>query len=160
VTRRLRRGATLVWALPALALVALFVYYPIVENVRLSFYHWNTFSPAQRFVGLDNYREAIHDPVFWHALRNNVAYAVVSVVVQVGFGLVLAALVEEFVLRRLRRIVQAILMIPSLLSVTVAGLLFQFVYDPKIGLIDTGLRAVGLDGLAHAWLGEPATAIW
>ena len=66
--------------LPALALVGLFVYYPVVENVRLSLFQWNAFSTTQRFVGLDNYVALTNDPVFWRALANNIAYAVVSVI--------------------------------------------------------------------------------
>src|SRR4051812_39910028 len=136
------RGA--LWVLPALGLVLVFVYYPIVENVRLSFFHWSAFSPRPRFIGLDNYREAWHDPVFWQALRNNIAYAVVSVTVQVGFSLVLAALLEDHVGRRLRGFLRTIYFIPAALSITVAGMLFQFLYDPHIGLLNRFLGAVGL----------------
>jgi raffinose/stachyose/melibiose transport system permease protein len=152
------RGA--LWVLPALALVLVFVYYPIVENVRLSFFHWSAFSPRPRFVGLDNYREAWDDPVFWQALRNNVAYAVVSVAVQVGFSLVLAAVLEEHVGRRLRGLLRTIYFIPAALSITVAGMLFQFLYDPHIGLLNRLLGATGLHSLEHSWLGESHTAIW
>jgi len=152
------RGA--LWVLPALALVLVFVYYPIVENVRLSFFHWSAFSPRPRFIGLDNYREAWHDPVFWQALRNNVAYAVVSVAVQVAFSLVLAAVLEEHVGRRLRGLLRTIYFIPAALSITVASMLFQFLYDPHIGLVNRFLGAVGLHSFEHSWLGEPHTAIW
>jgi len=146
--------------LPALGLVLVFVYYPIVENVRLSFFHWSAFSPRPRFIGLDNYREAWHDPVFWQALRNNIAYAVISVTVQVGFSLVLAALLEDHVGRRLRGFLRTIYFIPAALSITVAGMLFQFLYDPHIGLLNRFLGAVGLHSFEHSWLGESHTAIW
>jgi raffinose/stachyose/melibiose transport system permease protein len=149
-----------VWLLPALVLVLIFVYYPIVENIRLSFFHWSAFQPTPRFVGLSNYREAVHDPIFWTALRNNVFYAVASIVLQVGFALVLAAVLEEFVGRRLRGVLRTIYFIPAAISITVAGLLFQFLYDPNIGLVNRFLAAVGLKSFQHAWLGEPHTAIW
>jgi len=159
-----RKGITyarnLLWLLPALVLLVVFVYYPIVDNVRLSFYSWSAFNPVPKFVGLDNYNQAIHDPVFWTALRNNVFYAVVSVVVQVGFGLVLAALVEEFVAPKLKGFFRSVYFLPATLSITVAGMLFTFLYHPQFGLVDDTLRAVGLDHWAIDWLGSQGFAIW
>src|SRR5690349_9873345 len=93
----LMRWRSLAWVLPALVLLLVFVYYPIVDNLRLSLFSWNAFSVAPTFVGLDNYRTAFHDPIFWTALRNNTVFAIVSLVCQVGVSLVLAALLEEFV---------------------------------------------------------------
>jgi raffinose/stachyose/melibiose transport system permease protein len=149
----------LAWVLPALVLLVVFVYYPIVENLRLSLFSWNAFSVSPTFVGLDNYRSAVDDPVFWRALRNNTAYAVVSLVFQVGFSLVLAAVLEEFVHERLRGILRTIYFIPAVISITVAGTLFPFIYNPRIGPLNRLLEAVGLGSCQHSWLGEQGTAI-
>jgi raffinose/stachyose/melibiose transport system permease protein len=146
--------------LPALALLLVFVYYPIVENLRLSLYSWSAFSAQPTFVGLDNYRTAAGDPVFWRALRNNTVFAVTSLVFQVGFALVLAAVLEEFVHQRLRGILRTIYFIPAVISITVAGILFSFLYNPQIGLLNRLLAAVGLQSWQHSWLGEPSTAMW
>ncbi|MBI0299180.1 sugar ABC transporter permease [Streptomyces sp. PRKS01-29] len=155
--RRLRHS---LYVAPALALIVLFVYYPIVENIRLSLYKYSAFSPVTRFVGLENYRQAAQDPVFWQALLNNVAYAAVSVVFQVGAALVLAAALEELIGRRLRGLLRTVYFIPAAVSMTVTGLLFQFLYQPDAGLVNGVLRAVGLSSLEHDWLGDPGTAIW
>lgn len=156
----LQRWRGWVWVLPAVVLLGVFVYYPIIDNFRLSAYSWNAFTPKATFVGLDNYRTAAADPVFWRALLNNTAYAVVSLVFQVGFALVLAAVLEEFVHQRLRGFLRTVYFIPAVVSITVAGILFSFVYNPEIGLLNRALEAVGLGAWTHAWLGEPATAIW
>jgi raffinose/stachyose/melibiose transport system permease protein len=156
----LSRWRTLVWVAPAVALLVVFVYYPIVENVRLSFFSWSAFSPNPIFVGLDNYRAAFDDPVFWRALFNNTAYAVVSLIVQVAFALVLAAVLEEFVHQRLRGFLRTIYFIPATISITVAGILFSFLYNPQFGLVNRVLSAIGLSSWNHAWLGEKSTAIW
>ena len=148
-----------IWLSPALLLLGVFVYYPIIDNFRLSLYSWNAFTPVPTFVGLQNYRDAAADPVFWQSLRNNVLYAVVSIIFQVGFSLVLAAILEEFVHQRLRGILRTIYFIPAVISITVAGMLFSFLYNPQIGLVNRALSAVGLDSWTHAWLGEPSTAI-
>jgi raffinose/stachyose/melibiose transport system permease protein len=149
----------LLWVAPAVLLLVVFVYYPVVENVRLSFYKWSAFSKEQ-FVGLDNYSHMLGDPVFWGALFNNIAFAVVSVVFQVVGGLVLAAVLEELVRGRLKGILRTIYFIPAVLSLTVVGLLFTFVYNPQIGLVNGFLDAIGLSQFKHSWLGESATAIW
>jgi raffinose/stachyose/melibiose transport system permease protein len=160
VNRTLARWRAWIWLLPALALLLVFVYYPIVDNLRLSLYSWNAFSPRPVFVGLQNYRTAVDDPIFWHALRNNTVFAISSLVFQVGFSLVLAAVLEEFVRTRLRGILRTIYFIPAVISITVAGILFSFIYNPQIGLLNRFLAAVGLGAWQHSWLGEPGTAMW
>jgi raffinose/stachyose/melibiose transport system permease protein len=158
-TTRSRRWWMFTWLAPALVLLAVFVYYPVAENFRLSLYSWSPFSP-EKFVGLANYQTMLADPVFWGALFNNTAYAVVSVICQVFGGLLLAALLEELIRGRLKGLLRTIYFIPAVLSLTVVGLLFTFIYNPQIGLVNGFLDAVGLGGLAHSWLGESATAIW
>ena len=159
-TSKRRRLSHSLYVAPALALIALFVYYPIVENVRLSLFKFSVFQPGMRYVGIDNYRQAAGDPVFWHALLNNVLYAVTSVAFQVGAALVLAAILEEAVGRRLRGLLRTVYFIPAAVSMTVAGLLFQFLYQPDAGLVNGALKAVGLGSLQHDWLGDAATSIW
>jgi raffinose/stachyose/melibiose transport system permease protein len=157
---RYGRLSTLLWVAPALLLLVVFVYYPVVDNVRLSLYRWNAFSPEEVWVGLENYTTLLNDPIFWSSLFNNVAYAVVSVIFQVLAGLVLAAILEELVRGRLQGIFRTIYFIPAVLSLTITGLLFQFMYNPQIGLVNGLLDVLGLDAWKHSWLGESATAIW
>lgn len=154
------RWAALLWVVPALVLVGVFVYLPLVQNIGLSFFQWSVFKPVPEFIGTGNFEQAANDPVFWRSLFNNVAYAVVSLFFQVAGALVLAGLVEEFVHARGRGIFRAIYFIPSGLSITVAALLFYFIYQPQSGLLNEGLRFVGLGDWAQAWLGQESTAIW
>jgi raffinose/stachyose/melibiose transport system permease protein len=158
-TTRIGRWSMLLWVAPAIVLLAVFVYYPVVENLRLSLYRWSPFT-KETFVGLDNYRDLAADPVAWGALFNNTAYAIISVVCQVAGGLVLAAVLEELVRGRLKGFLRTVYFIPAVLSLTVVGLLFTFVYNPQIGLVNKFLDLVGLGALKHSWLGESATAIW
>jgi raffinose/stachyose/melibiose transport system permease protein len=73
---------------------------------------------------------------------------------------VLAAVLEEFVHQKLRGILRTIYFIPAVISITVAGILFSFLYNPQIGLVNEFLGAIGLDSWQHSWLGEPDTAMW
>jgi raffinose/stachyose/melibiose transport system permease protein len=152
--------STLLWVVPALVLLVVFVYFPVVDNLRLSLFRWSPFSPRETWVGLDNYVALSRDPIFWSSLFNNVAYAVVSVVVQVLGGLALAGLLEELVRGRLQGLLRTVYFIPAVLSLTITGLLFQFMYNPQIGLVNGLLDVLGLDSWKHSWLGESATAIW
>lgn len=159
MSTRLRRVPAMLYVLPAVVLLGIFVYYPVLDNFRLSLYQWSAYTP-EKFVGLGNYQLLAADPVFWRALVNNVFYAITSIVIQVGFGVVLAAILEEFVVKRLRSFFRIIYFIPVTISITIIGLLFLFLYSPQIGLLDQGLVALGHPELARAWLGDEGTAIW
>lgn len=153
------RRRALLWIAPALIFVLVMLYLPLVQNVRLSFYNWSIFDQEMHFIGLENYRKAFTDPFLGTALRNNIAYAAVSLVVQVGFGLVLATLLDRFARGRLQAFLRSVYFLPATISMTVTGVLFTFVYDPEVGFLNAALDAVGLDSLSRAWLAEPSTAM-
>ncbi len=156
---RLAKVAGLIWVLPALVVLAVFVYLPLVQNLGFSTQEWDIYSGATEFVGLENYEKLVGDPVFWTALGNNVLYAVLSIVFQVGAALVLAALIESLRSLRWRKALRAIYFVPAAISLTVAGLLFYFIYEPNLGLLNHLLAAIGLGELAQPWLGQESTAM-
>ncbi|WP_422385959.1 carbohydrate ABC transporter permease [Bacillus velezensis] len=143
---------------PALVFL-LFVYIPIIENVFFSLFEWSSFQPEKTFIGLKNYIDLFHDPVFFTALRNNVLYAVISLICQVGGGLILAAVLEDRLVRKWSPFFRTVFFLPVVISMTVIALLFDFIYNPEIGLLNQLLEAVGLDELTQAWLGDENTAM-
>lgn len=155
-----RRALGLAWVIPALALLGVFVYLPLVQNFGFSTLTWDIYSGSQEYVGLENYRELFDDPVFWSSFANNLWYAALSIVFQVCGALLLAALVESIRGRRWARVLRAVYFIPSAISLTVAGLLFYFVYEPRLGLLNHVLEAVGLGRFGQAWLGQESTAMF
>ena len=157
---RVDRIRNLGWVLPALLMVLLFLYYPILQNLWLSLYKFSGFTPAKTFVGFDNYVQASNDPIFRRALFNNTAYAVISVICQVFLSLVLAVILEDTVGKRIRGFLRTVYFIPATIATTVAGILFSFVYHPQIGFVNALLAKFGLEQWQHAWLGEQSTAIW
>ncbi|GGL44703.1 carbohydrate ABC transporter permease [Planomonospora parontospora] len=154
-----RRTIGLAWAVPALVLVGVFVYLPLVQNLQFSTLEWDIYSGSREYIGLDNYSRLLQDPVFWSAFGNNLLYAAVSIAVQVFGALVLAALIESIRSERWRRGLRAVYFVPSAISLTVAGLLFYFVYEPSLGPLNHLLRSAGLGELAQAWLGQESTAM-
>lgn len=157
---RVDRIRNLGWVLPALLMVLLFLYYPILQNLWLSLYKFSGFTPGKTFVGFDNYVQAWNDPIFRRALFNNTAYAVISVICQVFLSLVLAVILEDTVGKRIRGFLRTVYFIPATIATTVAGILFSFVYHPQIGFVNALLAKFGLEQWQHAWLGEQSTAIW
>ena len=147
------------WVLPALVLLGAFVYLPLVQNFGFSLQKWDIYSGTSEFVGLKNYVKLVDDPIFWSALGNNLLYAVISVAFQVFGAIVLAAIIESIRSDRWRRSLRAIYFVPSAISLTVAGLLFYFIYEPNLGLLNAALDSVGLDALARPWLGQESTAM-
>ena len=158
---RLNKFTPYLFVLPALILLVVFVYEPAVENIYYSFFSWSSLSPDINFIGFDNYVELFENPIFWQSLSNNLIFAVISVFFQVGVALVLAAILQAGIFGPLlRAIFRTSLFIPSILPVTVVGLLWQLIYQPGIGLIDQLLYSSGFENLSHVWLGEEQTAMY
>jgi raffinose/stachyose/melibiose transport system permease protein len=157
---RLRDLFSFRWAAVAVILVGWFVYYPIVDNFIVSTTDEDIFTGEVTQIGLANYQRLLDDPVVWISLWNNFLYAVISVVFQVFGAFLLAAIIEGLDSEWLRRFWRAIYFVPSAISITVTGLLFYFIYQPEIGLLDALLHALGLDALMRPWLGDAHTAIY
>lgn len=157
---RWRNCLSLRWVALALVLVGCFVYYPIADNFIVSTTDQDIFTGETTNVGLANYERLLSDPIVWVSLWNNTLYAVISIVFQVGGAFVLAALIEGLGSERARRFWRAVYFIPSAISITVTGLLFYFIYQPDIGLLNAALGRFGLGSLIQPWLGSEQTAIY
>lgn len=156
---RHHRTSGILWTLPALVAVVGILIYPVVQNVRLSANTWSVFAPDEKFVGFDNYTRAFGDAVFWSALGNNILYAIVSLVFQIGVALVLAAVLDQFVAQRFQGFFRSVYFLPATLSITITSVLFTFIYHPEVGFLNSALELVGLGDFARVWLGDPDTAM-
>ena len=159
VRQRWRRHAA-GWAFvgPALVVLAAFLLYPIAYSVWLSLHEWEGYSPQWGpFVGLENYRALASDEVFRRATWNSIVLVVVRTPLEVGLGFLLALLLN----RRLaaRSLLRTLFFVPVVMSLIVVTIIFQRVYEPNTGLLNTFLTTIGLGGWAHPWLGDPATAL-
>ena len=147
----MNRATPYLYVIPCILLLGIFVYIPLVVNFFYSTQTFSAFSPTKTFVGLTNYKEMLADPVIRTAIVNNIWYCVISVIFQVGLSLCIAAVLEDKLLRHVSTMLRTMYFLPVLISMTVVALLFSFVYHPKIGLINAGLKMIGLGNLAHAW---------
>ena len=158
LTRKRNFGAFL-FCVPALLILAVFVYFPLFENIIFSFQSFTLSAKTHEFVGLDNYKSLFSDPIIMKSLLNNILYAAISIVMQVGFGLVIAAILEDVVFRKTESFFRTIFFIPTLLSMTVVCLLFEFVYNPQMGLLNSFLELIGLEEATQIWLGNSSLAM-
>ena len=162
--RRPRRGGrafatALPYLAPALLLYGLFLVYPMVDSVRLSFFQWSGFrTEEQVFVGLDNYVRLLSaDPVFWTALRNSVIWVVASLLVPTVIALLLALGLNRPMIGR--NLMRAVFYIPAVFaSITVAAM-WRWIYNPTLGFVNQLLTAVGLEQYTQSWLGDPRFAL-
>jgi raffinose/stachyose/melibiose transport system permease protein len=159
--RHIRWGqiATIVgFLLPAAAVYIGLVLLPVIQALYYSLYRWNGLGPLQNFVGLTNYTRALGDGVFIGALGHNLQLVLLSVVVQLPLSLGLALLIRG--ITRGRAIFRTIFFLPFVLSEVVTGVIWNFIYRPQGGLINSLLQAV-IPGMQDtALLGEPSTVLY
>jgi raffinose/stachyose/melibiose transport system permease protein len=153
------RLANIFYVLPALALIGMFVYYPLIANFGYSFFRFSAGNGDMTFVGMDNVTRLFADPVIRTALGNNVIYAVVSILFQVIGGLIVAAWLTRLVGRRMGAFLRSVYFLPAVISMTVIALLFTFIFNARGGLLNAFLELIGLEGLQAAWLADVDTAL-
>lgn len=155
-----KKRAILLYMLPALTLLTAFVFLPIVLNFIYALFRWSSFSTQWDFVGLANFERLLSDETVWVAFKNNLWYAVISLVFQVGGSMLIAALLEEKWMRRSQPFFRTVYFLPSMISLTVVGILWQTIYSPVFGIVNPLLEKLGLGMLATDWLGNTRTAVF
>ncbi len=157
---KLHRAETLTgygFTIPIFVLFAIFVGWPILHAIYLSFTSWSGFG-APRFTGFANYERMWHDPVAREAFLTTVVFALVTTVLQTVIPLVIAILVNS-VWKGLSIVIRTLLFIPGIVSFVVSGVLWRLIYDPNLGTLNHALREVGLDSLATNWLSDSTTVV-
>lgn len=143
------------FALPACALIAVFVLIPIVFVFYLSMFEWKI-PNDMRFIGLQGFARVFQDKMFWNAISVNFQFMLWGVVLWTLAPLFAAACLYE--IRRGAGFFRATFLFPTVLSVTIIGIVFKTLFGLN-GPINLTLRAAGLDALALDWFGSRATAV-
>jgi len=158
---RLNRGY-FPFLIPGLVLLVLVIGLPFIMSVWTSFTRWTGVGP-QRFIGFDNYLKAFGDATFWASFTNNLLMILAVTVVPAVLGLALAVFLFDWVSRRFPKgvtaTIKAGIYLPQVLPVAIAGIVWGWILDPNFGAFNTVLKAVGLGGWSHDWLGSPDTAL-
>ncbi|MFC4123904.1 carbohydrate ABC transporter permease [Nocardia rhizosphaerae] len=135
----------LVLVLPNLALLTLFVYRPLADNIRLSFTDWNIAEPVATPIGFANYVEWWQRADSWKVVTNTVIFTVSAVVASMALGLALALLLDRKLFGR--NVVRSAIFAPFVISGAAIGVAFQFVFDPSFGLVQDILRKLGVTAI-------------
>ena len=149
----------LVFLIPAVALVGILVFFPVLLNIYYSLFKWTAYSSTMDFVGVKYYARLFHDPKILLAIKNNALYAVISLLFQTGLGLVIAHLFVTFANPKYAALTRVVIFIPAVISMTAIGMLWVIAYNPSIGFVNSFLDTVGLHTLTRDWLGSQKTAM-
>jgi sn-glycerol 3-phosphate transport system permease protein len=141
--------------LPAMALLAVFTHWPALATLIDSF--WSTTRPRRPaiFVGLDQYRSLLADPVFWQSVVNNLWFALGTIPVSIALALLMAVWVNDRIAGR--ALVRMAYFTPTVLPMIAVANIWLFFYTPQYGLLEQLLSIFGAQ--PHNWLGTPQTAL-
>jgi multiple sugar transport system permease protein len=151
------RQLGVLFLLPFAAAAGVFVVYPALEAVRLAFYTKLPFRPTLTFVGLDNFRYLAADPVFWAAGRQALVWTAASTVLQAGFGVAIALLLNQAV--RGINVFRGLLLFPYMVPTVVVALVWRWMFNPEFGVVNAALLGTGLVSAPIYWLSDPAWAM-
>lgn len=145
--------------LPAVILTLMFTIWPTVQALYLSFTNATSLGLNNKFVALDNYIYMFHDKSFIQALINTAKLMAVVPVITIFCSLVLAFVLNQCKLKEMV-LYRTLFYFPNIVSLTVVGIIWSFVFHPNVGIINKILGAVGLESLQRSWLGDSKTALW
>ena len=154
----MRRGAAgLLYAAPALIFVALFVIYPMLDLIRMSLTNASLLGGGE-FVGLKNYVKAAGDATFWNSLAFTAKYTLFITPILIGAGFLLALLAVEP--RWIAKLTRAVVFMPVVIGLGSSSLLWVWLFDEQVGLINKLLQSVGLIAQPMVWFADATLGLW
>lgn len=152
------RISKFLFLVPAIILIAIFVYGGIGWNFWVSLTNWHGLTPSYKITGFDQYTKLFGDPVFWTSFTNNLLLILIFVPGSLLLGLCLAVLLDRKV--RGENVFRTIYLLPFALSFVVTATLWAWMYNPRSGVINTILEEVGLGFLKTGWITDPNIALY
>lgn len=152
---RLRVNPGYLFVAPSLLVIAVFVISPILQALWMSLHDWSFLNPDQPFIGATNYREALEDLRFWNALRVTLIYTLATVPIGVALSLAVALALNERI--PAANWLRGAYFFPAISSLAVMAIVWDFLVDPRIGVVAQWLGAIGIS--SPDWLRDPAWAL-
>lgn len=155
---RRRRMSRIGWFLvPAAVPYVIFVLVPAFQGAGYAFTDWDGLNPDFHIVGLDNFVKVFSDSQAIRAMSNTIGLAIVVTIAENVIGLLLALALNGKL--KSKHVLRLVFFAPVVVITVVIAFLWQFIYTPS-GPLNDVLHAIGLDGLARNWLGDPSIALW
>lgn len=152
-------GFICICVIPTLLLTLFFTIIPTLRAFYLSLTSATALSLNPKFIGLENYSYMFQDKSFLQALGNTAKLLAVVPVITIAFALVLAFIIHQTKLKE-RGLYRTILYFPNLVSMTVVGIIWSFVFHPTMGLLTSLMKKAGLGAYVLPWAGDSRTALW
>nr|WP_239646952.1 sugar ABC transporter permease [Bifidobacterium porcinum] len=135
---------------PTLLVYVVFIILPIFIAIGYSFTRYSGIGKA-RFIGLDNYKRLFHDQLFWKSLQNTAIIFVLASVLLLVLSFLLALLLNNKL--KFADTSKALIFSPAIIAPIIVGIIWVYILDPKIGVINNILRSIGAGSLAKQWIG-------
>lgn len=144
---------------PAVILVSLFIFIPTVNVFRMSLYRMGGITNKQTFIGFENFKTLMGDKNSLQAMQNSILIIVLVTICTIVLAILFATLLQRGNFKG-NNFFRIIFYIPNILSIVVIAGIFGAIYNPTTGLLNTFLRAIGLDALARNWMSESNIVIY
>lgn len=132
---------------------------PGIIGIGYSFTDWSSYSKEIHFVGWKNFIEIFTGKQdYLKYILNTLLFTVVTTAAKTGLGLLFALALSRNI--KLKNFHRGVMYMPSVLSILIIGLVFTSILNPKSGILNEALRAIGLDSLTQKWLVDPKIAFW
>ena len=143
----------------SLLLTLIFTIIPTIRAFLLSLTNATSLGLNSKFVFLENYKYMFRDEYFILALKNTLKLMAVVPIITIAIALVLAFIISQSDLKE-RGLYRTVFYFPNIISLTVVGIIWSFVFHPTMGILNSFLNGVGLSAWAKSWLGDGSTALW
>ena len=144
--------------LPTFLIFSVFTLYPLFSGLYYSFFDWSGSSNVKTFIGMDNYKRLFQDPIIPKTIIHDYFLVATKVI-----GIMVMALFFAVALTQLKikeaPFYRIIFFFPNIMSVVVIGILWTFIYNPSLGLVNSGLAFFGLEQFTKPWLGDESWAL-
>lgn len=156
--RRQQARYAVLFVAPGLLVYLVFMIYPFLNTVYLSFTNWDGITANKDWVGLSNYARIFGEEAALQAFVNNIIWVILGTIAPVVLGLFEALLVWSGA--RGSIVFRTLYFLPFVLPLVVVAIVWQWIYHPLYGIVNTVLDGVGLEGLSRGWLADPHTALY
>lgn len=156
--RRQQARYAVLFVAPALLIYLVFMIYPFLNTIYLSFTNWDGITANKDWVGLSNYARIFGEEAALKAFVNNIIWVILGTLAPVVLGLFEALLVWSGA--RGSILFRTLYFLPFVLPLVVVAIVWQWIYHPLFGIVNTVLDGVGLEGLSRGWLADPHTALY
>lgn len=150
--------AATVFLLPALALIAIFMIYPVIDTFVISAYSWNGISSNRIFIGLQNWKTLISDKSFWSAFSHNIVVMILSIMLQIPIGMLLATFLDAG--GKKFNIFKIIWFLPYLMSSVAIGFLFTYALATNGGIFSALATLLSGKKMSIDLLGQNPNALF